>query len=172
MGSRALGSIGVLLPGAQVSLRRPGSLGNGSMRNRQCPKRADHEKGDLGGGYSLEQEAQAPQHHPHCYHWRSQGYGEDRGTSEGQLHRVLWGWSCAQAATGERWVVRCLHPAPRTTALLRPSSTLTCNSSRWICSESSCISESRDRAGLGVGGVKTSSFRGALQDGKGVQSFP
>lgn len=102
--SRALGSIAVTLPGAQVSVRRPGSLGNGSMRNRQCPKRVDHEKGDMGEGYSLEQEAQAPQHHPHCYHWRSQGYGEDRGTSEGQLHRVLWGWSCAQAAARRKIV--------------------------------------------------------------------
>lgn len=43
----------------------------------------------MGGGYSLEQEAQAPQHHPHCYHWRSQGYVEEQETSEDQLHRAL-----------------------------------------------------------------------------------
>lgn len=55
----------------------------------------------------------------------------------------------------------------------RPSSTLTCSSSRWICSESSWMSESRDGAGLGAGGVKTSSFRGALRGCKGQLSpFP
>lgn len=54
-----------------------------------------------------------------------------------------------------------------------PSSTLTCSSNRWICSESSWISESRDGAGLGAGGVKTSSFRGALWGCKGELSpFP
>lgn len=53
------------------------------------------------------------------------------------------------------------------------SSTLTCSSNRWICSESSWISESRDGAGLGTGGVKTSSFRGALRGCKGrLSHFP
>lgn len=53
------------------------------------------------------------------------------------------------------------------------SSTLTCSSNRWICSESSWISESRDGAGLGAGGVKTSSFRGALRGCKGrLSHFP
>lgn len=57
--------------------------------------------------------------------------------------------------------------------VLEASPALTCSSSRWICSESSCMSESRDRAGLGAGGVKTSSFRGALQDSEGEYSpFP
>lgn len=56
---------------------------------------------------------------------------------------------------------------------LESSSTLTCSSNRWICSESSWISESRDGAGLGAGGVKTSSFRGALWGCKGQFSpFP
>lgn len=32
-GSRALGSIGMAVPGAQVSVRRPGSLGRGSRRD-------------------------------------------------------------------------------------------------------------------------------------------
>lgn len=59
-------------------------------------------------GYSLERgEARAPQRHPHCYHWRSRGCVEDRGTSEGQLHRAPWGWSCAQATARRRmdWLV-------------------------------------------------------------------
>lgn len=64
--------------------------------------RTDNGKGAMEDGYSLEQEAQAPQHHPHCCHWRSQGCVEDQGTSEGQLHRPLWGWSCAQATARRR----------------------------------------------------------------------
>lgn len=65
--------------------------------------------------------------------------------------------------------VRCLQPC---TPLLPhvPSplpSTLTCNSSRWICSDNSWISGSRDRDGLGTGAVNTSSFSGALWGGEG-----
>lgn len=50
------------------------------------PKKTDNEKADAGEGYSLEQEVQAPQHRPRCYHWRSQGCAEDQGTSGDQLH--------------------------------------------------------------------------------------
>lgn len=64
--------------------------------------RMDNGKGAVEARYSLEQEAQAPQHQPHCYHWRSQGYVEDQGTSEGQLHRALWGWSYARATARRR----------------------------------------------------------------------
>lgn len=82
------------------------------------PTKAPNEE----GGYSLEQEAQAPQHHPHCCHWRNQGCVEDQGTSEGQLHRAPWGWSCAQAAA--RRMARSVSiPCPSTLvleALLNP----------------------------------------------------
>lgn len=60
------------------------------------------------------------------------------------------------------------QPCSQPCLLAKPHpSTVTCNSSRWICSESSWMSESRDRAGLGAGGVNTSSFRGALRGGEG-----
>lgn len=58
------------------------------------------------------------------------------------------------------------RPYPCLISEPRPS-TVTCNSSLWICSDSSWMSESRDKAGLGAGGVNTSSFRGALQGGEG-----
>ena len=120
-------------------------------------------EGEVGAGHSLAQEAQAPLHHPRCYHWRTQGCGEGLGMSQGRLHRVLWGWGCGRAAAG-RGQVRWLDPASHTFSHLPRSlsATLTCSSSRWICSDSSWISVSREGAGLGAGGVNTSSFRGAL----------